>query len=188
VKNPRAAPTPTCARDVVVEGVDTRHPSRMRMAAICPGDDGWRQEFVLRATVSAKVLVALVDIAGNRPLVADDLGLARRDVSATPDAMSDIDAVAGMSSRRGLRSGDILSRASLVSAVLVKRGDAVRIVAQSGTVEVTVAGEAMEAGGRGAVVRVRNSGNGIVIRARVMAAGVVQPVEMMLSTPAHSPD
>jgi flagella basal body P-ring formation protein FlgA len=167
-----ARPIPACAQAVVAEAVDTRHPSRMRLAAICPGTEGWRQEFVVRASVSAKVLVAAVD---------------RRDITATPDAMSDVDAVTGMSSRRPLRSGDVLRKSALVAATLVKRGDSVRIVARSGQIEVTVAGEALESGGRDAIVKVRNTGNGNVIRARVVSEGTVQP-EVVVSTPAHSPD
>ena len=182
-----ARPIPACAQAVVVEAVDTRHPSRMRLAAICPGTEGWRQEFVVRASVSAKVLVASVDMQANKPIAEADLTLDRRDISATPDAMSDVDAVAGMSSRRPLRSGDVLRKSALVAATLVKRGDAVRIVARSGQIEVTVAGEALESGGRDAIVKVRNTGNGNVIRARVVSEGTVQP-EVVVSTPAHSPD
>jgi flagellar basal body P-ring formation protein FlgA len=186
VKTARAVPA--CAKEVAVEGVDTRHPTRMRMAAICPGDDGWRQEFIVRASVSAKVLVAAADVPANRPLTDNDVMLDRRDVSAAPDALSDPDAIDGMSSRRALRSGDVLRRNALVAATLVKRGDSVRIVASSGQIEVTVAGEALESGGRDAIVKVRNTGNGNVIRARVVSQGTVQPVDRVVSTPAHSPD
>jgi flagella basal body P-ring formation protein FlgA len=133
------------------------------------------------------VLVAAVDMQANKPIAEADLTLDRRDISATPDAMSDVDAVAGMSSRRPLRSGDVLRKSALVAATLVKRGDAVRIVARSGQIEVTVAGEALESGGRDAIVKVRNTGNGNVIRARVVSEGTVQP-EVVVSTPAHSPD
>jgi flagella basal body P-ring formation protein FlgA len=186
VKSNRA--TPACAQGLVVEGVDTRHPSRMRFAAICPGNDGWRQEFVLRASVSARVLVSATELPANRPLAATDVTLDRRDITATPDAMSDPQAAAGMSSRRALHAGDVLRKSTLVAALLVRRGQAVRIVAHSGPIEVTVAGEALEDGGRDAMVRVRNTGNGNVIRARVTGDATVEPAEMSVSTPAHSPD
>ncbi|HEY4066967.1 MAG TPA: flagellar basal body P-ring formation chaperone FlgA [Burkholderiaceae bacterium] len=185
VKSTRA--TPSCPQPVVVEGVDTRHPSRMRLAAMCTGADGWRQEFVLRANVSARVLVAAVDVPAGRPLVQADVTLDRRDVTATPDAFSDLQTAAGMSSRRTLHAGDIVRRSSLVAAILVRRGQAVRIIAKSGAVEVTVAGEALEDGSRDAMVRVRNTGNGSVIRARVTGDATVEPAEVVVSTP-HSPD
>jgi flagella basal body P-ring formation protein FlgA len=186
VKGTRA--TPSCAQAVVVESVDMRHPSRMRFAALCAGTDGWRQEFVLRASVSAKVLVAAVDVPANRPLAETDLALDRRDITATPDAFSDSQAAAGMSSRRPLHAGDIVRKSSLVAAILVRRGQAVRIVAKSGPVEVTVAGEALEDGSRDAMVRVRNTGNGNIIRARVTGDATVEPAEVITSTPPHSPD
>src|ERR1700754_2387086 len=40
-------PAPSLAQEPAVEGVDTRHPARMRFAAVCAGDAGWRQEFVV---------------------------------------------------------------------------------------------------------------------------------------------
>lgn len=175
-------PLPACAGNVSVEPLDTRYPSRMRFAAVCPGEQGWRQEFVLRASISAQVLVAATDLPAGRPLSGNDLLLQRRDVSATPDAISDPQAATGLASKRALRNGEIVRRGQLAEALMVKRGDAVRIVARSGQIEVTVAGEAMEAGARGALVRVRNAGNGNVIQARVTGVGTVEPAEMESAT------
>jgi flagella basal body P-ring formation protein FlgA len=70
----------------------------------------------------------------------------------------------------------------------VRRGQSVRIVAHSGPIEVTVEGEALEDGTRGATVRVKNAGNGNVIRARVTGDATVEPEQASVSMPAHSPD
>jgi flagella basal body P-ring formation protein FlgA len=178
-------PLPACAGPLAVDVVDARHPSRMRFALICSGSDGWRQEVVVRATVSARVLIAANDLPAGRPLGTNDVALDRRDITAVADALSDPHAVDGMASRRPLRSGDVLRKSTLAGALLVKRGDAVRIVARSGGIEVTVAGEALEDGARDATVKVRNTGNGNVIRARVTGAGTVEPAELGVSTPPH---
>lgn len=181
-------PTPVCSAPVEVEAIEVRSPSRMRFAAVCPGAEGWRFEAVVRAIVSAKVLVSAVDLPSGRPLAEADLTLERRNITATPDALSELPSAVGMASRRAIRTGDVVRKSALAVAVLVRRGDAVRISAHSGSVQVTVGGEALEAGGRGDVIQVRNVANGSVIRARVTAFGTVEPAEMDVSTPRHSLD
>ncbi|MBS1190269.1 MAG: flgA [Rhodocyclaceae bacterium] len=179
---------PNCRPPVAVEPVDTRYPGRMRFAALCPAEQGGRQEFVVRATLSAEVLVTATAVPAGKPLVPTDLALERRDISTTPDALSNVETVAGLASRRSLRAGQILARQWLVEPVLVRRGEAVRIVARSGPIEVSSAGEALEAGRREDTVRVRNSASGKVIRARITASGTVEPADMPVSMPSQSPD
>jgi flagella basal body P-ring formation protein FlgA len=82
-----------------------------------------------------------------------------------------------------LRAGDVLRNNSLSAPVLVKRGDAVVMVARIEGIEVSTAGEALDAGAKGAAVRVRNSTSGQTVRMRVTGAGTVEPVDMPRSTP-----
>jgi flagella basal body P-ring formation protein FlgA len=83
----------------------------------------------------------------------------------------------GLTSRRSLRAGEVLRQGQLAAPVLVKRGSAVSIVARKEQV-VSMAGEAMDPGALGQVIRVRNAASGTVIRARVVDAGVVEPAEI----------
>lgn len=169
---------PPCRQPLVIEPVDTRLLARLRMAVRCPAPEGWEQTVAVRASVTARVAVAAAQVPAGRALEDADLAVERRDITTLRDAVSDPAEAVGQSSRRPLRSGDVVRSAWLAAPVLVRRGDAVRIVAQRDGITVTVAGEAQEAGARGAVVRVRNSGNGRVIRARVVDAGTVQPVDL----------
>jgi flagella basal body P-ring formation protein FlgA len=178
-------PLGSCPVPTGVDGLDTRLPSRMRFVAICPGTGGWRYEFVVRAQVTAKVVVSAVDLPAGRVMAADDVLLERHDISAIPDSLADLQQAIGMSGKRALRSGEVLRQAMLMEPKLIKRGQEVRIVARREQVEVSMNGEALDDGARGAIVRVRNS-NGIVIRARVTGAATVEPADMAAST--HSPD
>lgn len=162
-----------CPERVEMEAIDTRNPARMRFRVSCA--EHWRQTFVVRADVSARVVVAAVDVAAHRPLTAADLDLERRSLAAAPDALGDVDAAVGLASRRRMHRGDIVRRSLLHAPTLVRRGDAVNIVAQHEQILVTMAGEALDAGARGDIVRVRNAGSGKVIRARVIDAGEVEP-------------
>jgi flagella basal body P-ring formation protein FlgA len=176
-----ARPAPPCSQPVAVEAVDTRSPQRMRYVARCPDTPGWRYEYVVRARVSAMVAIAAAPVAANEALTDAQVTIERRDISNIADPISNPADAVGQMSRRMLRPGDILRSGQLSSPVLVKRGDAVTMVARRDGIEVSMAGEALDAGGKGTVVRVRNAGSGQVVRMRVAGPGTVEPVDMEIS-------
>ncbi|WP_311196567.1 flagellar basal body P-ring formation chaperone FlgA [Rugamonas fusca] len=178
-------PLAACGRAVTVEAVDTRQPLRMRFAAVCPGADGWRYEFVVRAQVSAPVVVSATDVPAGKVLTDEDLLLERHELVSLTDVLASPQAALGMSGKRTLRAGEVLRMALLAAPTVVKRGDAVTIVARRDQIEVSMAGEALDSGARGALVRVRNA-NGTVLRARVTGEGTVEPADMPVT--AQSPD
>ena len=176
-----ARPTPPCSQPVAVEAADTRSPQRMRYVARCQDTPGWRYDYVVRARVSAMVAIAAAPVAANEALTDTQVTIERRDISNIADPISNPADAVGQMSRRMLRPGDILRSGQLSSPVLVKRGDAVTMVARRDGIEVSMAGEALDAGGKGAVVRVRNAGSGQVVRMRVAGPGTVEPVDMEIS-------
>jgi len=169
---------PACAVPVTLELADSRVPQRMRFVAACPGAGGWRYDILVRSSITAKVAVTSVPVTANTPLQAADISLARHDVTLIPDSISSLPGVLGLTSKRSLRAGEVLRQGQLASAVLIKRGSAVSIVARKEQVEVSMAGEAMDPGAQGEIIRVRNATSGTQIRARVVDAGVVEPVEI----------
>ena len=173
----RAAPP--CARPLAVDALDTRLAARMRFVVRCPDPGGWQYEYLLRARVTAMVAVTAAAVAANEPLGADAVTLERRDVSGIADPVTPEQAV-GQSSRRTLRAGEVLRAGQLAAPVLVKRGDQVVMVARRQQIEVSTSGEALDAGSRGAVIRVRNGASGQVVRMRVAGAGTVEPVDLAL--------
>jgi flagella basal body P-ring formation protein FlgA len=172
----RAAPP--CSQNVAIEPADTRSPQRMRFVARCPDTPGWRYEYIVRARVSAMVAIASSPVAANEPLSEPQVTIERRDISNIADPVSNPADVVGQISRRMLRPGDILRAGQLSSPVLVKRGDAVSMVARRDGIEVSTAGEALDAGGKGAMVRVRNASSGQVVRMRVTGPGTVEPIDI----------
>jgi flagella basal body P-ring formation protein FlgA len=168
-----------CPADAPIETIDVRQPSRMRFAAICNGE---KREVVVRATIAAEVVVSAQDVKAGAPIDASALKLERRDVTATPGAVANIEDVAGKTSRRALRAGQLVDRRWLNESVLVKRNAKVTIIARNAGVEVHVAAEAMQPGRRGEIISVKNSANGNVIRARVIGPDAVEPVEIPSGT------
>lgn len=174
---PNSRPLPACALPVRVETADARSFTRMRFVAACDAQPGWRYEFVVRGKVSAKVAVAASDLMPGKFLSPSDVLLERHDLSGMPDSFSDLTLIEGMATRRSVKAGDVLRQNMLVAPPLVKRGEQVRIVARREQIEVSMSGEALDTGARGAIVRVRNS-SGTVIRARVTEQGVVAPADL----------
>jgi flagella basal body P-ring formation protein FlgA len=175
----RAAPP--CVQNVAIEPLDTRSPQRMRFLARCNDTPGWRYEYVVRARVSAMVAVAAAPVAANEAMTDTQVTIERRDISNIADPISTPEEAVGQMSRRMLRPGDILRSGQLSSPVLVRRGDAVLMIARREGIEVSTAGEALDAGAHGAVVRVRNAGSGQVVRMRVAGPGTVEPIDSGIS-------
>ncbi len=175
-----ARPAPACTVAPTVEALDTRQPARMRFAARCPDGRGWRHDFTVRARISALVAVTAAPVSVNQSLSDADVALERRDVTNVADPVGMLDAAVGQSSRRSLRAGEILRTSQLTAPIAVKRGDQVTMQASHDGIEVSMAGEALDAGARGAVVRVRNSASGQIVRMRVLGAGAVQPADLPL--------
>jgi len=171
-------PMPACAARVEIEPAAGRSAQRMRFVAVCPGSNGWRYEMLARGSITAQVAVTSVPVTANTPLQSGDVTLARRDVTMVPDSIASLPGAIGLSSRRSLRAGEVLRQGQLAAPMLIKRGSAVNIVARKEQVEVSMAGEALDPGALGEVIRVRNATSGTVIRARGVDAGVVEPAEI----------
>ena len=176
-----ARAAPPCSQNVAIEPLDTRSPLRMRFLARCNDTPGWRYEYVVRARLTAMVAIAAAPVAANEALTDAQVTIERRDISNIADPITTPEDAVGQMSRRMLRPGDILRSGQLSSPVMVKRGDAVTMIARRDGIEVSTAGEALDAGARGAMVRVRNANSGQVVRMRVAGPGTVEPADSAVS-------
>ena len=167
-----------CPGAVEVETLDTRQATRMRFAVRCPQAGSSRLEYIVRARISASVVVMAAPIAANELLTDAHLALTQRDITTIADPVVAAQDAVGQTSRRSLRAGDVLRSNSLTAPVLVKRGDAVVMIASIEGIEVSTAGEALDAGAKGTTVRVKNTTSGQTLRMRVVAPGTVEPVDM----------
>jgi flagellar basal body P-ring formation protein FlgA len=174
VKAPYRAPPP-CVGQIEVVAQDVRSPQRMRFIATCKDSEGWSRKVQARAHIAADVVVAATDLPARQALGDSDVIVEQRDITGIPDYFADPADVIGMAGRRTLRSGEVLRKRYLAAAVLVHRGDPVRIVARKDGIEVQMGGEMLDSGGADDIVRVRNLSSGKVLRARVTGVGEVEP-------------
>ena len=75
---------------------------------------------------------------------------------------------------RSLSAGDVLTDQHVERIPIVKRGELVRILARGDLFEVTTEGTAMQDGGKGDLIRVKNVDSGKVIRGYVINSGLIE--------------
>ncbi len=144
---------------------------------------------VLRLTFVLLFTVALADASGmekqsvvvakdfikrGQIIKAEDIGsedriLIRLTGNIAQDAGSVIDKIAKMD----IRAGMIIKTGMLDSRKLVKRGNPVSIVVESGVLRVTAAGQAMEDGPEGKFIKVLNLSSRKVVVGKIVADSTV---------------
>lgn len=123
------------------------------------------------------VVVARQPIARGTILSADDLRLEERRLDELPTTvLTDVESAIGREARVALAAGKPLTVQGLANAVLVKRGDAVRVLVEKGGLRLSIAGEAMDTGGAGERVRVVNASSKRELVGRVVDHGTVSVV------------
>ncbi|MGB7919701.1 MAG: flagellar basal body P-ring formation chaperone FlgA, partial [Desulfobacterales bacterium] len=132
-----------------------------------------RFQKTIRATVRvealAPVVVAARPIGRLRPITNDDLKTEKMDLTELPvGVMTDAEDIIGKRARRNIDAGDILRPDLIEMPPLVKRGDMVVIVAESGGIKVTATGEVKSDGLRGERVKVVNLDSSKHFTARVV--------------------
>ena len=130
--------------------------------------------------VSANIVAygTVYTLAGSLPrgaiLTRDDLKPVTRNLAELrPGYIAQADEAVGMALRRPLRMGEILDTNALKRPTLVRRGEQVQVVAESGGIRVSSKGTALEDGARGDRIRIKNMTSKRVIQARVVAANRV---------------
>lgn len=164
-----------CADAWAVSSSDAQIAARKRYVAECPVD-GRKFAVMLHASVDALAWQASRALAAGHPLEKGDLKAVRMNVLPWSDALpaqaSTPDGTLGMK----LRAGQVLQQRHLGDAESVQRGQAVQLVSGGESFRVSVAATAMDAGGPGKVIRVRNSASGRWLKAKVVGAGVVEAI------------
>jgi flagella basal body P-ring formation protein FlgA len=113
------------------------------------------------------VLVTARDVPAHTVLSAADVLLERREVVRLDDVIYNMDYIAGLETKRPLTAGSIVAKSALGRPQAVKAGDNVTIVSRAGAVTVQVAGQALQGGAAGEVIRVRNLSSGKSLLARI---------------------
>lgn len=121
------------------------------------------------------VVVARRPLGRFKPIEAEDIEVQAVDVAGLPaDRIEDPEAAIGKRTRRAVDSGTVLRPDLLESPPLVKRGDRVRIVAETAGLRISAFGQAKQKGAQGELIPVVNLDSNKVIHARVVDSQTVR--------------
>ncbi len=167
---------PACPRRLEISlAPGTSLAGRTTVGVRCTGTVGWSLYVPVRVRRFGEVVIARRALARGQILGADDLALERRDLFALPGApLTEPGQLLGQMVRQPLAAGTVLQSTMLTSRKLVRRGDAVTILVETGAVNVRASGIALADGATGERIRVRNVLTKKVIQATVVAAGLVR--------------
>lgn len=151
--------------------------ARRRFEASCSGQAGWPVTFISQPTVYMPSVVANGEIDRGQTLDAAQLKLAPVELGKSSRGyFTDIAEVTGKTARRRIRAGQPLTSALLDGALLVRRGQQVKIVASQDGIQASAVGEALANGRQDDVIRVKNLRSQKIIEAKVMASGEVSSI------------
>lgn len=123
----------------------------------------------------ASVFVAAQEIAANTRLrtehIKQEIKRLERPLS---NYITEAERLRGMAARRDFRRGDALTTEALSSEIVVHPGDQVRVIGQSGALQIIVSGEARAGGRIGDRIQVKNLQSGTLLQAVIVDEGVVR--------------
>lgn len=124
-----------------------------------------------------EVVVAAKTILRQETLTADNLKTERRDINRLPfEFLTDVNKAAGLTARRNIPLGTVLSSSMLDRPIVVKRGDKVTIVAKVDGTQITAPGQAMQDGSENQIIKVQNLNSQKVITAKIIDASTVSVI------------
>lgn len=121
------------------------------------------------------VLVTARALRRGTPVTVDMVDVEERDITSLNDGFyTDLADLDGWQTRRPIGVGDILTRRHVEPIPVIERGDEILLVTESANMQVSVRGVAMQDGGIGSRIRVKNADSGKVLSGQVVDAATVR--------------
>lgn len=115
------------------------------------------------------VIVARHPLRTGQRVSAADLTTARKNAASMPYGYyRETGAVVGQAVKQPVATGDVIRPGTLAAPTLVRRGQELILVADTGSVTVSMSGVALENGTRGERIRVRNTRSGRTVEGTVL--------------------
>jgi flagella basal body P-ring formation protein FlgA len=173
--DPRIA-LPSCSRELDLNINGRQQPiGNVQVKVQCRGDVPWSKFVSAEVQVFELILVASENLGRGTILEDFDFRFDERDISSlrkTP-VTRPADAI-GKELKYSLTTGAPLALEGMKRPKVIRRGDQVLMVAESGVLQINQQGEAMQDGEVGKLINVRNSDSRRVIQAVVVSSGKVK--------------
>lgn len=156
---------PTGARSLGATSVGVR----------CPGPVNWTLYVTADIEVFAPALVTTRSLARGEALLPNDVQRQETAVSrAGHGYLQDMQQIEGLVARRPIAAGAVLTPSLVKAPRLIKRGDRVTLINQSGPIRVEMAAEALGDAARGERVRVRTLDSRQIVEGWVVSPSVIK--------------
>jgi len=146
---------------------------RVHVAVRCGAPQAWSVYLPADVNVSAPVLVAARPLLRGQQLTASDIKEAVMPLNGTAKALVNRQSLQGLSPKRPIAEGSVLTLPLFAQVRTVVRNDVVRILSGSGVVRIETKGKAIEGGQIGDQVLVENLNSGRRVAAWILGPGLV---------------
>ncbi|MFH1148682.1 MAG: flagellar basal body P-ring formation chaperone FlgA [Pseudomonadota bacterium] len=134
-----------------------------------------REKISGNVDVLGDVVCASRPISRHETVTGKDVCLVRRSiVQAGPSAIHDFKEMDGYRLLTSVRAGEAIKKEMVEPTPVMRKGDRITILVESDGFHITATGEAMEAGGPGKVIRVRNASSKKDVYARIVDEATVR--------------
>ena len=169
------------ACDKNLEGFWPYEPANNRKVSVgvrCTGTSRWKVYVQARVKMIKSVAVLNSPVSLGDMLREDHISMQQTDtLSLRATAVDDLTNLLGMTFKKNLRAGTVLSPQHLEIPVSVNRGDIVNILSGSGSIAVRAQGFALADGHLNQLIMVRNSTSRQIVQAAVVKTGTVRIVQ-----------
>lgn len=125
----------------------------------------------------APVVVAAADLPRGTVINAKDVRLVEKDITRLREPFRETAPLLGKGLRRAIKAGEVIQQGVLATLPVVRRGELVTLTVRSGALVLSANGAALDNGGLGETIRVRNSSSQKEVLGRITGPGKVD-VEM----------
>ena len=166
---------PKCSQPLETFFPQGKRGSKVTVGVRCSEPKKWTIYVSAEIHQIVQVLVAQQYLRRGSLIRSEDFALKKMDLNQLKYGyFTDFNEVSGKSLKRHLNQGAVLTPAAIAVTKVVKRGEHVTIVAETGGISVQAAGQALEDGGLGDIIRVKNLNSRKEIEARVEGPGRVK--------------
>jgi len=144
-------------------------PTVMRVALVVDGKTQREMGITADVRFFRRVLVASRMVRRGEPLAAELVERAERDVTMMKHGFyTDTAELVDLRTRRAVGLGDVLTPRHTEKIPVVRRGDEIALVAETPNLRISTTGVALQDGGMGERIRVRNQDSGKVVYGEVV--------------------
>jgi len=141
----------------------------------CPDVGGWSIYVAARIDIYGPVLVARQPLARGSTIQETDLEPVERNLSNLPYGYyTDSQSIAGQLAKRNITAATVITPQMLQAPKLVKRGQRVTLIVETGPLKIRSTGKAMSDGKSGDLVSVKSDGSLRVVDGIVVSPGVIK--------------